>query len=142
MKFIKITTLDKGWHDTDELLLHAVFQLLVDFIEKERPEKMTDWSCDQAHRKAWKDIKGLYKWWQNTRPNRKSPIEDKSIRRPPVVVKKVSGTNSREIIQPDRKKYLDYYRALKKHMKLDEKWYREDQLMLHKLIEVRKYLWT
>jgi hypothetical protein len=142
MKFIKITTLDKGWHDTDELLLHVVFQLLVDFMEKERPEKVTDWSCDQAHRKAWKDIKGLYKWWQNTRPNRKSPIEDKSIRRPPVVVKKVSGTNYREIIQPDRRKYSIYYQALKKHMKLEEKWYREDQLMLHKLIEVRKYLWT
>jgi hypothetical protein len=121
MKFIKITTLNKGWHDTDELLLHAAFQLLVDFIEKERPENMTDWSCDQAHHQAWKDIKELFKWWKHTRPNRKSPLEDKNIRRPPFVVKKVSGTKLREIIQPDRKKYSDYYRALKKHMKLEEK---------------------
>jgi hypothetical protein len=142
MKFTKITTLDKGWHDTDELLLHAAFQLLVDFMEKERPEKMTDWSFDKTHRKAWKDIDNLFKWWKHTRPNRKSPIEDKKIRRPPFLVKKVSGTELREILQPDRKKYSDYYRALKKEMKLEEKWYSEDQLMLHKLIEVRKYLWT
>ncbi len=33
MKRLKITTLDKGWHDKDEVLLHAAFQLLADFVE-------------------------------------------------------------------------------------------------------------
>ena len=142
MKYIKITTLNKGWHDTDELLLHAAFQLLVDFIEKEHPDKMTDWSFDQTHRQAWKDIIKLYKWWKHKRPNRKNPIEDKNIRRPPFVTRKVLSKQYCEIVPPDRKKYSDYYRALKKQIKLEDNWYREDELMLHKLIEVRKYLWT
>jgi hypothetical protein len=33
MKRLKITTLDKGWRDKDEVLLHAAFQLLADFVE-------------------------------------------------------------------------------------------------------------
>jgi hypothetical protein len=37
MKRLKITTLDKGWHDKDEVLLHAAFQLLTDFLEQEQP---------------------------------------------------------------------------------------------------------
>ena len=47
MKRLKITTLDKGWHDKDEVLLHAAFQLLADFVEKEQPEKIVDWDSDE-----------------------------------------------------------------------------------------------
>jgi hypothetical protein len=37
MKILKINTLEKGWSDRDHLLLHASFQILVDFVEKESP---------------------------------------------------------------------------------------------------------
>jgi hypothetical protein len=37
MKCLKIATLDKGWHDKDEVLLHAAFQLPTDFVEQEQP---------------------------------------------------------------------------------------------------------
>jgi hypothetical protein len=38
MKVLKIHTLTQGeWYDRDESLLHAAFQLLVDFMEQERP---------------------------------------------------------------------------------------------------------
>jgi hypothetical protein len=50
MKRLKITTLEKGWHDKDELLLHAAFQLLTDFVEQERPDKIVDWEFDEQHR--------------------------------------------------------------------------------------------
>jgi hypothetical protein len=49
MKQINISTLNRKWHDTDEVLLHAAFQLLVNFVEKERPDKVTDWSSDEEH---------------------------------------------------------------------------------------------
>ena len=39
MKYLKIKTLEKGWHDKDEVLLHAAFQLLTDFVEQEKPEE-------------------------------------------------------------------------------------------------------
>jgi hypothetical protein len=37
MKRLKITTLGKGQFDKDEVLLHAAFQLLADFLEQEQP---------------------------------------------------------------------------------------------------------
>ena len=38
MKYLKIHTLEKGWCDRDEIMLHAVFQILVDFMEQEKPK--------------------------------------------------------------------------------------------------------
>jgi len=32
MKNLKIHTLEKGWQDRDEIMLHALFQILVDFV--------------------------------------------------------------------------------------------------------------
>jgi hypothetical protein len=46
------------------------------------------------------------------------------------------------MIPPDRKKYPDYYRTMNKHYRLEKKWYEEDQRNLHRLIDLRKYLWT
>ena len=34
---VKVKQLDRGWHDRDELMFHAMFQILVDFVEKEHP---------------------------------------------------------------------------------------------------------
>ena len=45
MKTLKIQTLDKGWHDKDAILLHAAFHVLTDFVERERPEAVTDWNA-------------------------------------------------------------------------------------------------
>lgn len=39
MKILKIHTLDKGWCDKDYIMLHAAFQILVDFVEKEKPDQ-------------------------------------------------------------------------------------------------------
>lgn len=37
---LKINSLRGGrWHDRNEILLHAAFQLLVDYVEKEQPAK-------------------------------------------------------------------------------------------------------
>jgi len=46
------------------------------------------------------------------------------------------------MLEPDRKKYAAYYRALKKHGQLEQQWYEEDQRNLHQLIEIRGHLWT
>ena len=59
MKRLKITTLDKGWYDKDEVLLHVAFQLLTDFVEQERPDKIVDWDFDEQHKAAWEEITAL-----------------------------------------------------------------------------------
>ena len=142
MKYLKIKTLEKGWHDKDEVLLHAAFQILTDFIEQETPEEIVDWNSDELHKKAWKEIKSLYKWWKEIRPSRTSPLDEKNLIAPPLKFKKIPVSDLSEMVEPDKKKYAEYYRALEKDRKLETKWNEEDQRNLHRLIEIRGFLWT
>lgn len=41
---LKIESLDEGWSDKDNVMLHACFQLLTDCIEKEQRHQLTDWN--------------------------------------------------------------------------------------------------
>ena len=118
MRYLKIRTLEKGWYDKDEELLHAAFQLLTDFIEQEKPDKIVDWNADESDRKAWKEIKSLCSWWKKERPARKSPPDDKRLKHPPFKFEKIPGSDLYKMVEPDRKKYGSYYRALWKHWKL------------------------
>ena len=139
---MKIHTLEKGWCDKDEVLLHVAFQLLIDFIEQEKPDEIVDWNVDELHRKAWKEIKSLYNWWKKERPARKSPLDDNRLKRPPLKLEKILGSDLCKMVEPDKKKYASYYRALGEHWKLEQKWEEEDQCNLHRLIDIRKFLWT
>ena len=142
MKLLKITTLDKGWYDRDDILLHAAFQVLVDFVEREHPDRTTDWNADAVYKHVWKEIQSLYKWWKETRPSRRSPLDNKKLTVPPLKFKKIPGSDLSQVVEPDKKKYAEYYRALKRHSQLEQKWYEEDQRNLHRLIEIRSHLWT
>ena len=139
---LSIRTLKPGWHDKDKLMLHAAFQLLVDFVEQEQPDKYIDWSHDTNLRQAWKEIRTLYRWWTTTRPSRHDPLEDKKIAKPPLRFEKIAGTIFSRLVTPDKKKYAAYYRVLKQHTRLEQKWREEDQRNLHRLVEIREFLWT
>ena len=139
---LTIRTLRAGWHDKDEVMLHAVFQLLADFVEQESPDKHIDWSHDAVHRRAWKEIRDLYQWWTRKRPSRRTPLDDKKITKPPLRFAKAAGTPLRRLVTPDKKRYAAYYRALSQHTRLEQKWRSEDQRNLHRLINIREFLWT
>ena len=138
---LTIHTLKADWHDKDEIMLHAAFQLLTDFMEQESSEKRIDWNHDALHRRAWKEIRDLYKWWTRTRPTRSSPIDDKRIAEPPLRFEKVTGTEFRRLVTPDKKKYAAYYRSLRQHTLLEQKWRSEDQRNFHRLVNIREFLW-
>ena len=139
---LTIRTLRAGWHDKDEVILHAAFQLLADFMEQESPGKHIDWNHDAVHRRSWKEIRDLYQWWKRTRPSRRTPLDSKKITRPPLRFEKVVGTKYRRMVTPDKKKYRAYYQALRRHARLEQKWRSEDQRNLHRLIDIREFLWT
>lgn len=62
---LKIESLNEGWCDKDHVLLHACFQLLIDFVEKEmRVQDHPDWNATEESRNAKKEIEALYAWWQ------------------------------------------------------------------------------
>jgi hypothetical protein len=62
---LNISTLTDGWCESDTVMLHACFQLLVDCIEKEQLlNGHVDWTNDEPHFKAKKEIQELYAWWK------------------------------------------------------------------------------
>lgn len=142
MKILKIKTLKKGWCDRDHVLLHAAFQVLVDFIEGEKPGQIVDWNHDTVHRKAWKEITDLYRWWKKERPKRRRPLDNPHLKRPPWKFKKDLKTGFMSSVPFDKEKYLSYYRALIEENRLEGEWNEEDQRNLHRLVGIRGYLWT
>ena len=75
MKILKIHSLEKGWQETDEMILHSVMQLLVDYVEKQKPGEVVDWSWRDDYAEAWDVIQDTYDWWVNRRPARVDPLD-------------------------------------------------------------------
>lgn len=125
MKYLKIHTLKKGWQDRDEIMLHAVFQILVDFVEQEKPDEIVDWNADDTHKRDWREICELYKWWKTKRPARKSPLDDKRLKVPPLKFEDIPGTGHQKMVAPDKKKYAAYYKALEKHWQQEKEWHEQ-----------------
>lgn len=62
---LKIKTLGPTWNDRDHLLCHAMFQILDDFIVKEKIDDIIDWDSDPEHRQARDKMGHLIWWWKN-----------------------------------------------------------------------------
>ena len=140
---LKISSLEKGYHDKDQVLLHAAFQLLVDFVEKEEPDQTIDWNAEERHKHAWSEISYLYDWWKVKRPARHDPIEDLSNDEvPPIEFEPTDNPNLVKMKDTDKVKYAKYYKALEESWKLEKEWNDEDQDNLHRLIDIRFFMWT
>ena len=51
----------KEWVDRDDIMLHSCFQILQDYIEKEKG----DIHCNyKAHKDFVDEVRFLYKWWK------------------------------------------------------------------------------
>lgn len=141
-KRLKIDTLNAQYHDAMEELLHVNFQVLVDFIEDEAEYiKRIDWSATEEHAKAYVDMMDLYDWWTIGRPNRIDPMDDPDLIHPPMEFKELPN-GWYEWLHYDETKYPEYDLALKESMRLDQAWWEEDQRNLHRLIDIRSFLWT
>lgn len=132
---LKIHTLNDSWHDSDELLLHGCFQILVNFIENEKPAETVDWkgSGDGAF-EAWREMQSLYRWWKEERAMRKDveyDMPDDYI----IVAEDGAVTFNDE-------KYPHVNRYILEQSALDQSWYQEDSDNLHRLVNVRQWMWT
>ena len=62
---LNISTLTGEYCDKDIVILHACFQLLTDFVDKEEAfTSHVDWEYNKEHKQAKHIIKELYKWWE------------------------------------------------------------------------------
>lgn len=55
---------DWFWTDRCSLIRHAVFQILVDFVEKERPFEHFN-TEESGNKNEWVELKSLYDWYKN-----------------------------------------------------------------------------
>ena len=65
MRLIRIKSLEpikNKWLDKDEIMLHACFQLLENYIEEEKGDTHCDY---EAHKEFVDELRCLYKWWLN-----------------------------------------------------------------------------
>lgn len=64
MHYLKIHSLEANrWYDRDWIMLHANFQILSDFMEKEAKNSCIDFKHKQ-NRKWFNEAKEIHKWWK------------------------------------------------------------------------------
>jgi hypothetical protein len=131
---VKISTLGRGYTDKDNILLHSCFQIFCDFIEKEKPFERTSFDLTEeinntvdvqfkqdlierheALQKERIELELLYRWWKVDRPEKAQQLE--------ILL-------DAEIFDSNR------------YMILEDELIKEEQLMLHRLIDIRLSLWT
>ncbi len=70
---LHITSLGDGWSDKDQVMLHACFQLLEDFLDKEQPWTVVERIFGKEYAESFgprpisderKELEELYDWWQ------------------------------------------------------------------------------
>jgi len=144
--FLIDTKLDKNvWHDTDYRMLYGNMQLLVEFVEKEKPFDIVDYDSCEYDRKVKETIIKIYTWWKNypRRQNEISAILDRwcESRQKDCPIKNnnsvdafIANLNCPSSIQTNQiSKELD---------DAENKLLQEEDEMLNELITIRKSLWT
>jgi len=67
MRILKINSLpsikEHSWIDRDYIMLHACFQILQDFVEKEDAITYYDTYDDKTYENFVSELKELYGWW-------------------------------------------------------------------------------
>ena len=127
--------------DADVEILEQAFRTLGAFVERELKEQVVDWSWRPDLARAWKEMRALHRWWTVERPARKSPLEDKRIKHPPLAFEEIPGSPNMQLVPYDKKKYAAYHRAMEADRRMEASWEQEDQRNLRRLVEVRPYLW-
>lgn len=142
MKVLKIRTLDKGYADPREVMLHACFQSLVDLIE-ERMFDRIDWQWNEYHQQNYKEMIELYNWWIVKRPNRKDPLLAEGVKSPdidftPAEEKGFFLMNQRWSSPEAQQRWNEVCKASQTFEDCNN----EDKEMLHRLVNIREDMWT
>lgn len=121
---LTIPSLTHEHHEWDEVMLHANFSILIDFMQYDD----TNWTWNEDHKKIDKELKYLHKWWTVTRSARVNKAREQAL------------LIHKEVYDPQKNKR--YWALLEKSSEIDSRWDQEDQANLHRLVELRRYLWT
>jgi len=157
---IHVRSLPPTWSDRSDAMIHVMFQVLVDCVEKEDwfndrlyyqedPENGPDYTWD--FRDEWQEMAILYDWWMNKRPARLAAEDEAGatwhkafeaaggMQYGPVGPVGTEGAGVREIIlshSPEERKLFQESQDMEKWGEAD------DEQMMHRLVMMTPYLWT
>ena len=147
---LKIGTLPRSWSDTDYKMYHAVFQLFVNFIEKEKPFQYVDYDYDEVHRHVRDEMVELYSWWM-TDPlaqnddalwNEESPDLGSSVRAWADYADKLYGQGNTDnpiircLVNRDLTGGMDWVSLIAEEVQ------KKQDEMLERLLKIRSYFWV
>ena len=137
-----ITPYKYGWYDKDHLLLLASFNLLANFIEKEKPDETIDWESDESHSNAWREMHDLYVWWRTGRRESRLAHEEKykDLWRDGFLGEKTIHTDGsvsyKSTMTEEERKTIK--QCQQDEIELDN----IDETNLIRLVKVRRFMWT
>jgi len=152
---LKLNYLKPGYHDADTILIHAMFQSLVNFIELEKPDEIVAWDADPEHKHAWEEINELYNWWIDRQDREKdNPLFQPDIKSPNMkftptgekyldpISKKEEGTSRMDFVHESKEAEEKWEKACEDCTVWEKKCYDEDAEMMARLINIRSFMWT
>lgn len=131
-----IKTLESGYKDPDDVILHAAFEELIRFYEGVKDFKC--YTTCRTDKLFWRKICNLYYWWTKVRPARQEPeltidmdkvyhFEDS---------KEMPGYTTM-IWHESTEEYKQFQANCSLTEKLHKEWEIEDTKMLHRLVYMR-----
>lgn len=142
-KHLTINTLEHGYHDPREMIIHAAFQILENFV-KEPMFKKIDWQWNDYHKNIYNESMALYHWWKNIRPKRKDPLYASDVKAPswnfvPCEDSKFFERGPSDLTPEEEAKW---HKACEDSNQFEIDCDKEDAIMLQRLIAIREGLWT
>lgn len=129
-----------SWIDSDTRMLYGMMTLLDEFYKNEMSLNIVDWEHDEYHRNVKKELDSIKAWWDNY-PNRLQETKDNLSTWYDYVSMKCSDRDSFSFIghlrnDPKEKELFN------KISESEDQLQREEQEMLHKLVDLRFNMWT
>lgn len=137
---IKPKTLEPAYHNEYDLILHASFHVLTEFVEYEEKEGIVDWRGTPEHSEFWDEAHRLVYWWKHIRPYREDWLErDYPYPDGPIGSKKMW-------VLYDKYKHTDEYKEWSRISKIRQKYEKQfeidDESYLIRLTKIRMFLWN
>lgn len=129
-----------GWMDRCEGIVFANFAILVDFVEKEKPFVHVDWTSDDDHINAAKEIRDLYRWWKVERKRDHDLYEEH--------LEKTYGFENCIVFEKDNTMVFtkrgdpEWEAECELSREVEESLIQIDTSNLIRLINIRSFLWT
>lgn len=139
----------RQWCDKDEVLIHALFEVLCRFVEEELSQNQVNWNSDKEHKQARKQMDQLYQWWTKIRPIRDEQDPIKKVENPEwkhvdiVLNGKIDPKWKQLKFEFKNEKHKEQWKkACKESTEFENKCINEDTENMIKLIKIRKFMWT